>query len=80
MNQLAQMFDALGLPPAIQEPEVAARELSHIRARSLAHIIAALVNENEPMLKAEADGATVTISERGGGAAMRLTIDGGVVG
>jgi hypothetical protein len=73
------MLEALGLPPVMQEAEVAARELGRIRAKSLASIIADLVNANEPMLKAQADGETVTVSERGGGAVMRVTIDGGVV-
>lgn len=76
MNQLATMLETLGLPVAMPEPEVAAAELAIIRARSLASIIAGLLNENEPMLKAQADGGTITVSYRGGGAVMRCTVEG----
>lgn len=59
---------------AIMEPEVVRSTLAAGRERSLANIIAALLNENEPLLKAEHNGATVTVRERGGGAMLRVQI------
>jgi hypothetical protein len=45
-------------------------------ANKLASIIADLLNANEPLLKAEADGDIITVIERGGGLVFAVTIDG----
>ena len=60
---------------AIMEPEVVQSTLAAGRERSLANIIAALLNENEPLLKAEHNGKTVTVRERGGGAMLRFHVE-----
>jgi hypothetical protein len=59
---------------AFPEPEVVQSALARANHKSLARIIAALVNENEPLLKAEQDGTTVTVRERGGPAVMLVSI------
>ncbi|HET7255591.1 MAG TPA: hypothetical protein VFJ46_17680 [Xanthobacteraceae bacterium] len=59
------------------EPEVTVATLASVRCRSLARIVAELVNENEPLLCAEVDGETVVVRERGTGAAMRFTVQNG---
>lgn len=69
-------FELLGLPVIMPEPEVAAADLARIRARSLAGLIVSLINENEPMLCASFDGATVTVRERGSAGVMKFTIQG----
>jgi hypothetical protein len=43
-------------------------------AKSLARIVADLINDNEPLLKAEADQATVTVRERGGPGAFSINV------
>lgn len=73
---LTDSLQALGLPAIAPEPEVVQSALASANCRSLARIIAALVNENEPLLKAEHDGATVTVRERGGAAVMSFTVGG----
>jgi len=74
MNHLAQSLAALGLPAVTPEPEVARAELARIKAHSLANSIAALVNDNEPLLNAKAKGNTITVSERGGPATFTFTV------
>ena len=51
------------------------RTLSDANNCSLAEIIAALINENEPLLKAEHGGTTVTVRERGGPGVMIVTVE-----
>lgn len=50
--------------------------ISEANNRSLAGIITSLINENEPLLKAEQDGTTVTVRERGGPAVMVVEVRG----
>jgi hypothetical protein len=76
-GHLSQMLGALGLPQIAPEPEVIASSLARIRARSLAGLIAGLINENEPLLRASFEGAAVTVREVGGGAVMQFTITEG---
>lgn len=45
------------------------------RHKALAGILADLLNDHEPLLHAEQDGATVTVSEKGGRVAMRFTVE-----
>jgi hypothetical protein len=72
---LKQSLEMLGLPLVVQEPEVVARDLARIQCKSLARVIAGLIADNEPLLKAEADGATVIVQERGGPMVMRVTVE-----
>jgi hypothetical protein len=74
MSELATMLSALGLPSVTPEPEVLRADLARIQSKALANIIAALVNDNEPMLSAKANGNTITVSERGGPATFTFTI------
>jgi hypothetical protein len=74
---LADVCERIGVPTIFPEPETTAAALAKIQCRSLARIIAGLINENEPLLKAEADGSTVTVRERGGPATMTVTISQG---
>jgi hypothetical protein len=71
---LTAMLDALGLPNVIPEPEVTRKAVASVQCRSLAAVIAELLNDNEPLLKAEANGASVTVRERGGPATMTFTV------
>jgi hypothetical protein len=48
--------------------------LAELQAKSLARIVADLINDNEPLLKAEADQATVTVRERGGPGAFSINV------
>jgi hypothetical protein len=57
------------------EPEVHRATMSSLACKSLAATIAGLIAEHEPMLKAECDGATVTVREVGGSMAMRFTVE-----
>jgi hypothetical protein len=75
VTDIATMLDALGLPPMIHEPEVLAADLARIQCKTLAGIIAELIADNEPLLKAEADGPTVTVRELGGPLVMRFTVE-----
>jgi hypothetical protein len=43
-------------------------------AKSLARIVTDLVNEHESLLKAECDGDTVTVRERGGPMAFEFVV------
>lgn len=74
VNQTAAMLQALGLPGIIAEPEVVRADLASIQAKSLARIIAALINENEPLLKAEQDGTVIAVDERGGPGGFVVTV------
>ena len=65
----AFMADALSYAAAAPET------LAQSNCRSLARIIADLINENEPMLRATHDGSTVTVAERCGPARMTFTIE-----
>jgi hypothetical protein len=69
---LRQSLEMLGLLPA-QGPEVVAADLARIRCKALASFIAKLLND-EPLLKATCDGATVTVREIGGTGEMQFTI------
>jgi hypothetical protein len=57
------------------EPEVMDGIMRSVRCKSLAALIAGLIAEHEPMLKAECDGATVTVREVGGNGTMRFTVN-----
>jgi hypothetical protein len=48
--------------------------LGAANCRSLASIIAALINENEPLLRAEAEGASVTVREIGGTTTLKCVV------
>jgi hypothetical protein len=73
---VARQLVALGLSPALlPDPEVLKADLARIQCKTLASVIAGLIAEYEPMLKAEADGATVIVAEIGGGTAMKVTIE-----
>jgi hypothetical protein len=75
---LAELCERIGVPAVFPEPETLRADLARIQAKTLAGVIADLLNENEPLLKAEADGSTVTV--RGALAAtMTVTISGGGV-
>ena len=67
--------EAFGMSLLLPEPEVLAAEMASINCRTLASIIAKLIVENEPLLKAECDGATVTVRERGGSCVMRVSVE-----
>jgi hypothetical protein len=65
-------------------PDFATEILAPIRARvsyrdsmaeKLASTIADLLNEHEPLLKAEADGDVICVSEKGGSLVFAVTID-----
>jgi hypothetical protein len=56
------------------EPEVLSGQLARIQAKSLARIITNLINENEPLLKADADGTVIAIDERGGTGGFVVTV------
>lgn len=71
---LKQSLELLGLPLVAPEPEVLQRDLARIQCKSLARCIARLLNENEPLLRAEQDGATVTVREIGGPVMMRFEV------
>jgi hypothetical protein len=58
------------------EPEVVAADLSRIRCKSLAGIIVNLIGENEPMLRASHDGASVSVRDPDGNV-MQFTIGEG---
>jgi hypothetical protein len=74
-EQLTASLAMLGLPPIIPEPEVTKAALARIQCKSLATIVTALINDSEPMLKAEQDGETVTVRVRDGSATMRFTVE-----
>jgi hypothetical protein len=44
-------------------------------AESLARIIADLLNDNEPLLRATRDGTEITVSEKGGPLMFTVTIE-----
>jgi predicted component of type VI protein secretion system len=69
--------EMFGLSLLVPEPEVATAQLSQIKCRSLAQIISAAITEHEPLLKADCNGATVTVRERGGNSVMRFTVEPG---
>jgi hypothetical protein len=72
--QRPDLRTALGLSIALlPEPEVLKADIGHIRCKTLADMIAHLINETEPMLRAKAEGATVTVRDCDG--AMRLTVE-----
>lgn len=73
---LRQSLEALGLPVIVPEPEVTKAALRNIQCKSAAQVIAGLIADNEPMLRASVDGATVTLREIGGSGVMRFTIEG----
>ena len=75
LRSLADGGVPLGL--VAPEPEVARATIASVQCKSLARTVADLVNEHEPLLKAEADGATVTVRELGGPGVMRFTVESG---
>jgi hypothetical protein len=75
MRIVGDLCDHIGIPKVFPEPEVAARDLARIRCKSLADTIAYLLAENEPLLRAEADGATVTVNVIGEREVMRFTVE-----
>lgn len=48
--------------------------LNRVGEKSLAGIIAGLLAEHEPLLRAEADGSSVIVRERGGPGVFRVSI------
>jgi hypothetical protein len=74
LDVLRPQLEALGLPPIVPEPEVIQRDLARIRCKSLARIIAGLLNDSEPLLAASADGPSVTVRVKGESETMRFTI------
>jgi predicted component of type VI protein secretion system len=74
---LRQSLEALGLPIVVPEPEVSRAAVRSVQCKSLASVIEALIADHEPMLRAERDGATVTVREIGGSALMRFTVEPG---
>lgn len=74
MRLVSDMCDSLGLPKVFPEPEVLRADFAHIQAKSLARIIANLITENEPLLKAEADGTVIAVDERGGSGGFVVTV------
>jgi hypothetical protein len=70
---LRQSLEMLGLPVIAQEPEVVAADLARIQCKTLASLITKFLNE-EPLLKATCNGATVTVREIGGTGEMQFTI------
>lgn len=74
-QQMIRSCAALGIGPAlVPEPEVLRADLERIKCKSLAGLIAKLIAENEPMLRAECDGDTVTVREIGDSGTMRVTV------
>lgn len=73
---LRSQLEILGLPTVFAEPEVVAADLSRIRCKSLASIIVNLIGENEPMLRASHDGASVSVRDPDGNV-MQFTIGEG---
>jgi hypothetical protein len=81
MTDTRQQLDTIlwpqfGLPQVFPEPEVVAADLSRIRCKSLAGIIVNLIGENEPMLRASHDGASVSVRDPDGNV-MQFTIGEG---
>lgn len=64
-DQFAEIFDAAK----------ARQSLARAQEQSLAKIIADLLNENESLLQAEADGNEIIVRERGGFLAFCVTVD-----
>lgn len=52
-----------------------ATAVAEARTKALASIVASLINENEPLLVAEAEGTAVMVKERGGHDRWRITVD-----
>jgi len=74
-QDLLRSFAAeFGVPLHLVEPEVVRADLARIQAKSLARIIADLINANEPLLKAEADGEVIAVDERGGNGGFVVTV------
>ena len=68
MNDLRQdlirsVSELMGFPALIPEPEVLAADLAHIRCKSLASLLVKLLTENEPLLMADVEGATVRVRD-----------------
>ena len=75
-RQLIRSCAALGIAPVlVPEPEVLQRDLDRIQCKTLAKVIATLLAENEPLLTAEHDGATVTVREVGGDGVFKVTVE-----
>jgi hypothetical protein len=68
----SEMF---GLSVLMPEPEVARAIVTRSKTKALANVIAGLINEHEPMLQAEVDGASVVVRVRGDDGSMRLTVE-----
>lgn len=66
--------DALGLSLLSIEPEVAKATLRQVNSRSLASIIAALL-EDEPLMRVEREGpSTLLVTVLGTGATLRVAV------
>lgn len=65
------------MPPLadILQPIIDRRNHHQRMAGSLADIIACLLSENEPLLKAERNETEITVTERGGGLAFTITVE-----
>lgn len=71
---MLKLRDALSMSLAIPEPEVLGAQLACVKCKSLAKLIVSLIAEHEPLLMADADGATVVVREVGGDGTMRFTV------
>ena len=64
-----------GIPPLLADAlSFRPQSLAEANCRSLASIVAALINENEPLLSASSEGDVVTVHQRGGGTAMQIAV------
>jgi hypothetical protein len=75
--QAVKHFDllaSLGLPQVTPEPELVVAQIDRARAHSLGRIVTDLINEHEPMLRAEWNGATVIVCELGGKPILKIAI------
>jgi hypothetical protein len=73
--EMTQVFDALGLPAIMPEPEVLKAGVARVQTKALASVVANLIAEHEPLLYALADGTTVTVRERGGPGQFKITVE-----
>lgn len=76
-STLAETFKALGLPAIMVEPEVSRAMLARAQTKALTELVTRLINDTEPMLRAESqkDGKSIVVRERGGTGVFRITVD-----
>lgn len=75
---LCESLKALGLPPAIPEPEVTKRAVENAQTRALTSIIGRLIGENEPLLSASPlgeDGRMLLVRVRGSSEQFKITVE-----